>query len=85
MISGTNYPSRRCAAIMSCSGSAAEQNGSGRAANRGGTVIHPLQLASAMLVIVFATSLFAGTQLFSQQQLGKQRIKPAIQVGALPM
>jgi hypothetical protein len=48
-------------------------------------VIHPLQLASAMLVLVFATSLFAGTQFFSQQQLSKQRVKPAIQVAALPM
>jgi hypothetical protein len=49
-------------------------------------VIHPLQLASAMLVLVFATGLFAGTQFFShQQQFGKQRIKPAIQLAALPM
>lgn len=85
LTSGTICPSRRCAAIMSCSGCAAEQNGSGRAAIRGGTVIHPLQLASAMLVLVFATSLFAGTQFFSQQQFGKQRVKPAIQIAALPM
>jgi hypothetical protein len=48
-------------------------------------VIHPLQLASAMLVLVFATSLFAGTKFLGQQQLGKQRIKPAIQIAALPM
>jgi len=48
-------------------------------------VIHPLQLASAMLVLVFATSLFAGTQFFSQQQFGKQRPRPAIQIAALPM
>ena len=60
-------------------------NGSGSAAIRGGTVIHPLQLASAMLVIVFATSLFAGTQFFSQQQFGKQRARSAIQLAALPM
>lgn len=48
-------------------------------------MIHPLQLASAMLVLVFATSLFAGTQFFSQQQFGKQRVRPAIQLAALPM
>jgi hypothetical protein len=53
--------------------------------DRGGTVIHPLQLASAMLVLVFATSLFAGTQFFSQQQFGKQRARSAIQLAALPM
>jgi hypothetical protein len=53
--------------------------------DRGGTVIHPLQLASAMLVLVFATSLFAGTQFFSQQQFGKQHVKPATQLAALPM
>lgn len=48
-------------------------------------MIHPLQLASAMLVLVFATSLFAGTQFLSQQQLGKQRGKPAIQFASLPI
>lgn len=48
-------------------------------------MIHPLQLASAMLVLVFATSLFAGTQFFSHQQFGKQRVKPAIQLAALPI
>ena len=40
---------------------------------------------SAMLVLIFATGLFAGTQFFSQQQLGKQRVRPVIQVAALPM
>lgn len=53
-------------------------------------MIHPLQLASAMLVLIFATGLFAGTQFFSQQQLGKQQLsnnnlRPAMQVAALPM
>jgi len=48
-------------------------------------VIHPLQLASAMLVFMFATWLFAGMQFFSQQQLSKQRIQPVIQTAALPM
>jgi hypothetical protein len=48
-------------------------------------VIHPLQLASAMLVFMFATSLFAGMQFFSRQQLSKQRVRPAIHVVALPM
>ena len=38
-----------------------------------------------MLVLIFATGLFAGTQFFSQKQLGKQRIRPVIQVAALPM
>ena len=85
MISGTIGLGHCCAASMSCSGSAAERNGSERAADRGGTVIHPLQLASAMLVLVFATSLFAGTQFFSQQQFGKQRPRPAIQLAALPI
>jgi hypothetical protein len=47
--------------------------------------MHPLQLASAMLVLIFATGLFAGTQFFSQQQLSKQRVRPAVQVAALPM
>ena len=47
--------------------------------------MHPLQLASAMLVLTFATGLFAGTQFFSQQQLSKQRVRPAVQVAALPM
>jgi hypothetical protein len=64
---------------------ALQSNGGGRAADRGEIVIHPLQLASAVLVLVFATSLFAGTQFFSQQQFGKQRQKPAIQIAALPM
>ena len=36
-------------------------------------MIHPLQLASAMLVFMFATWLFAGMQFFSQQQLKPQR------------
>jgi hypothetical protein len=36
-------------------------------------VIHPLQLASAMLVFMFATWLVAGMQFFSQQQLKPQR------------
>ena len=48
-------------------------------------MIHPLQLASAMLVLIFATGLFAGTQFFSQQQLSKQHVRPAIQVAAIPM
>ena len=47
--------------------------------------MHPLQLASAMLVLTFATGLFAGTRFFSQQQLSKQRVRPAVQVAALPM
>jgi hypothetical protein len=47
--------------------------------------MHPLQLASAMLVLIFATGLFAGTQFFSQQQVSKQRVRPAVQVAALPM
>ena len=55
------------------------------AADRGGTVIHPLQLASAMLVFMFATWLFAGMQFFSQQQLSNQRVRPAIQIAAVPM
>jgi hypothetical protein len=48
-------------------------------------VIHPLQLSSAMLVFMFATWLFAGMQFFSQQQLSRQRVRPAIQIAALPM
>ena len=48
-------------------------------------MIHPLQLASAMLVLVFATGLFAGTQFLSHQQFGKQRAEPAIQLASLPM
>ena len=47
--------------------------------------MHPLQLASAILVLIFATGLFAGTQFFSQQQVSKQRVRPAVQVAALPM
>ena len=47
--------------------------------------MHPLQLASTMLVLIFATGLFAGTKFFSQQQLGKQHVRPAVQVAALPM
>ena len=47
--------------------------------------MHPLQLASAMLVLIFATGLFAGTQFFSQQQASKQPVRPAVQVAALPM
>ena len=48
-------------------------------------MIHPLQLASAMLVLVFATWLFAGMQFFSQQQFGKQRVRPATPTAALPI
>lgn len=48
-------------------------------------MIHPLQLASAMLVLTFATGLFAGTQFFSQLQLSRQHVRPMIQVAALPM
>ena len=52
---------------------------------RVGPVIHPLQFASAMLVFMFATWLFAGMQFFSQQQLSKQRVRPAIQIAVVPM
>jgi hypothetical protein len=55
-----------------------------RAVNRGWIVIHPLQLASALLVLIFATALFAGTQFFSQQQSSKPRLLPALQLAAFP-
>lgn len=49
-------------------------------------MIHPLQLASAMLVLMFATALLAGTHVFKQEQFGKQqRIPAAVPVAALPM
>ena len=73
---GTIAPAGRCAPVNEPQPSAAD---------RGGTVIHPLQLASAMLVFMFATWLFAGMQFFSQQQLSKQRVRPVIQIAALPM
>jgi hypothetical protein len=48
-------------------------------------VIHPLQLASAMLVLVFATGLFLSMQVFGRQDLGKPRAVPAIQTPANPI
>jgi hypothetical protein len=47
-------------------------------------VIHPLQLASAMLVLVFATGLFLSMQSFRQDP-GKQRAAPAIQTPVAPI
>jgi hypothetical protein len=34
---------------------------------------------------VFATSQFARTQFLTHQQVGKPRVKPAIQLASLPM
>lgn len=48
-------------------------------------MIHPLQLASAMLVLLFATALFAGAQIFRQQQLGNLHGRPLILVAKLPI
>jgi uncharacterized membrane protein affecting hemolysin expression len=50
-----------------------------------GQVVHPFQLASGMLVLLFAAGLFAGTQFFSQQQLNKQQHRPVIQLAAFPI
>lgn len=48
-------------------------------------MFHPLQLASALLVLVFATALVMATQFLRQQQLNSHQPRPALQLAAMPL
>jgi hypothetical protein len=47
--------------------------------------LHPLQLACAMLAIVFTVGLFTATQWLRQQQLNSHQPRVALQVAAMPL
>jgi hypothetical protein len=49
------------------------------------SMIHPLQLASAVLVALFATALYAGTKSLHRPQLESYRPQLAVQVAAMPI
>jgi hypothetical protein len=49
------------------------------------SMFHPLQLASALLVLVFATALVMATQFLRQQQLNSHQPRPALQLAAMPL
>jgi hypothetical protein len=47
--------------------------------------LHPLQLACAMLTIVFTVGLFTATQWLRQQQFNPQHPRLALQLAAMPL
>ena len=49
------------------------------------TMFHPLQLASALLVLVFATALVMATQFLRQQQLSSHQPRLVLQLAAMPL
>jgi hypothetical protein len=56
------------------------------AADKGAILVfHPLQLASAVLVALFATGLYAGTKVLHHQQLDDYRPQLAVLVAAMPI
>ena len=48
-------------------------------------MFHPLQLASAVLVLAFATGLFMATQFLRQQQSSIHQPRQVLQIAAIPL
>lgn len=48
-------------------------------------MFHPLQLASAVLVLVFATGLVMATQFLRQQQASSHQPRQVAQIATMPL